>query len=246
VADSNRPGYDLGGDAPAVRPQFPTGRAGAVIVQDLPANASEELIRSLLVNLGEIPPDVIVVNSRAPQRSPASQLHQLFAVFGEIVACTISRDVHGVSRDYGCVQFRHVRDAELAVQGLTNAFVLRALDKATPHSFTNVYIENLLAQTEFGTVVSSLLVTSPDGEPRDFDFCERVDREAAVRALRALNRRVIDDSRFVCDQAIWHAGREGYDFDLDNIDLGDSDREDSDDRLADWQPFEDPRWYTDY
>lgn len=150
-----------------------------------------------------------------------SQLHELFQTYGEVISCKLPTGTDGLNKGYAYVQFRDPNDAEKARVELNDAVIngkkisvepykkKERPQKTSPASnprgapasddvFTNIFIRNLPSNvrnetdlgnlfSEFGVVISTKML--PDGFS---GFCNMIDHDSAVRAIQALNGKVID------------------------------------------------------
>lgn len=149
-----------------------------------------------------------------------SQLHELFQTYGEVISCKMPTNADGTNKGFAYVQFRNPADADKAKQELNDAVINgkkitvepykakpapsradKSSSKAptpTDDIFTNIFIRNLPNSiknetdlrnlfSEFGVVISTKML--PDGTS---GFCNMIDHDSAVRAIQALNGKVIE------------------------------------------------------
>ena len=148
-----------------------------------------------------------------------SQLHELFQTYGEVISCKLPTNPDGKNRGFAYVQFKDPKDAENARVELSDATIngkkitvenyqkksppprsnqqAQNIPVANEETFTNIFIKNLPDSvknvndlgklfSEFGLVVSAKLL--PDGQS---GFCNMFDHDSAVRAVQALNGRIV-------------------------------------------------------
>ena len=157
----------------------------------------------------------------------ASQLHNLFQKFGEVISCRVSTDKEKNKR-YAYIQFKNPNDAERAKVEMQDAtingkriecelyvkkdnsinppFVDRK--KCFDETFTNLFIQNLpdYIQTladlvalflKFGNVQSARLLPN-----KNAGFVNMADHSSANRALTGLNGQIINGKRIVVTRAL--------------------------------------------
>ena len=142
----------------------------------------------------------------------ASQLHELFSNFGEVISCKVPMD-GDKNKGFGYIQFMDVNDAEMAMEQLNGASIndkpirieryLRRSDAPRPlfvnrkniinDNFRTVFVrglpENINSNVQlvalfqpFGEVESVLLI-----KDKNAGFCRMKNHESAVIAMNSLN-----------------------------------------------------------
>ena len=156
----------------------------------------------------------------------ASQLHELFSNFGEVISCKVPTQ-YNKNKGYAYIQFKNPADAERAKIELSDATIngkpisietylkrenpnaMLAAKKAGMNDvFTNVFIKNLPDQirslydlvslfVDYGPVVSARIIFD-----KRAGFCNMGDHESAVRALNGLNGRIIGGKTLITCRAL--------------------------------------------
>lgn len=157
----------------------------------------------------------------------ASQLHELFSNFGEVISCKVPMQ-YGKNRGFAYIQFKNPMDADRARQELADATINGKpisietyVKKENPNKpqfvnrkngmndvFTNIFIRNLpdnirsLADlvtlfVDFGPVISARIIME-----KNAGFCNMADHESAVRALNGLNGRIIGGKSLITCRAL--------------------------------------------
>lgn len=157
----------------------------------------------------------------------ASQLHELFSNFGEVISCKVPMQ-YGKNKGYAYIQFKNPADADRARTELADATIngkpisIEAyVKRENPNRpnfvnrksglnevFTNVFIRGLpdsirsLANLvtlfiDFGPVVSARIIPE-----KNAGFCNMADHESAVRALNGLNGRIIGGKTLIVCRAL--------------------------------------------
>ena len=159
----------------------------------------------------------------------ASQLHELFSNFGEVISCKVPLNPYNnKNKGYAYIQFKNPADADRAMLELSDAtingkpisiekYVKRENPNKTFNSskksgmndvFTNIFIRNLPDQIRSLYDLVSLFVDfGPVISARIiFDkkagFCNMGDHESAVRALNGLNGRILGGKTLVTCRAL--------------------------------------------
>ena len=157
----------------------------------------------------------------------ASQLHELFSNFGEVISCKVPMQ-YNKNKGYAYIQFKNPADADRATLELSDATIngkpisiekyvkrenpnkaLNASKKTGMNDvFTNIFIRNLPDQirsladlvslfVDFGPVISARIIMD-----KKAGFCNMGDHESAVRALNGLNGRILGGKTLVTCRAL--------------------------------------------
>ncbi len=150
--------------------------------------------------------------------SPKTQDSELFAYFrpfGEILTCRIMRDIYsGVSRGFGFVSFSKVEDAINAKEALNYSIIedreIRICFKKNTKEFVpeaNIFIKNIdkdftnkeLDQlcSQYGNILSCIIRSDSEGKSLGYGYVQYPDKEAALKALEALNGKKIRNQEIV-------------------------------------------------
>eukprot|EP00892_Ulva_mutabilis_P010588 jgi/Ulvmu1/7901/UM004_0133.1 len=155
------------------------------------------------------------------------ELHDTFAVFGEILSCKVAVDKDGHSKGYGFVHFSEPAAAKEAIRDVNRAQLgdsdktitvteyLSKEDRVDPRQlFTNVYAKNLPDSirtevdvkamfAEYGDISSvALMKTSPDQDTGNcFVFVDFATHNAAAAACDALHEKYMDGRKLYVARA---------------------------------------------
>lgn len=140
-------------------------------------------------------------------------MYDTFSPFGNILSCKVAQDEEGESRCYGFVHFESEESAINAISKV-NGMLLNGKKVYVGHfvnrkerdqsvgektkEFTNVYVKNLPENIddddkltkffeEFGTVLSSRLMTDDQGKTKGFGFINFENSDDAEKACNELN-----------------------------------------------------------
>ena len=155
-----------------------------------------------------------------PPEIEVSHLHDLFAIFGEIIMCNIPRyydpnDGTYHSRCYGFVQFRNPKDAEQAFSDLNGVTIngaevtIELLESETEETFTKVFIKDLPDSirtkedletfvSPFGEIQSISLPLDEYQNPKGYCFCNMKKHKDAISMVNLLNGKKVDGKKLKC------------------------------------------------
>ena len=157
------------------------------------------------------------------------ELHELFREYGMVLSSKVARDVAGVSKGYGFVQFETDEEAKKAIDGVNGkdirgrpVFVgpfVRRQERSSPGAaFTNVYVKNIPEEMgdeelkklfeEHGPTTSVVIMKDGDGKSRGFGFVNFEDAESAAAAVEKLNGSMQGDKEITVCRAEKKSERE--------------------------------------
>lgn len=138
-------------------------------------------------------------------------LFDTFSVFGNILSCKVATDDNGNSKGYGYVHYETAEAANDAIakfngcqiddQVVTVIPFQRRQERATEVVWTNVYVkqfpetwdeDKLRSEFQpFGTLNSVSISRDAEGKNKRFGFVDFAEHDAAVKAVEALNEKVL-------------------------------------------------------
>ncbi|KAF0893055.1 hypothetical protein E2562_021316 [Oryza meyeriana var. granulata] len=150
-------------------------------------------------------------------------LHDTFSAFGNILSCKIATDEMGQSKGFGFVQYEKGEAAQSAIKSLNGMLIndkpvyvgpfLRKQERENSvdkTKFNNVFVKNLSESTTkedldkifgaYGNITSAVVMVGMDGKSRCFGFINFESPDDAVRAVKELNGKKINDKE-------WYVGR---------------------------------------